>query len=113
MRRVMKLADSIPSLVRRFARELRFYRLVLKHPRTPRASRILLGAAIAYAASPIDLIPDFIPIIGHLDDALILPVLAWLALRLIPRDVIAECRNQAHERGAGQPSPDCDTVPAA
>ncbi len=81
------------SLIQRFRQELAFYRLVLKHPRTPRASRILLGAAIAYAVSPIDLIPDFIPVIGHLDDVIILPILIGLALRLIPKDVLAECRN--------------------
>jgi uncharacterized membrane protein YkvA (DUF1232 family) len=79
--------------VKRLSQEIAFYRRVLKHPRTPRTSRILLGAAIAYAVSPIDLIPDFIPVIGHLDDAIILPLLIWLALRRIPADVIAECRS--------------------
>ena len=88
----MKLRERVRWIVNRFRQEIDFYRLVLKHPRTPRAARFFLGAAIAYAASPIDLIPDFIPIIGHLDDAIILPTLIWLALRLIPKDVIDECR---------------------
>ena len=75
---------------------------MLKHPLTPRASRVFLGAAIAYAVSPIDLIPDFIPVIGLLDDVIVLPALIWLALRLIPRDVIADCRNRQKESASGQ-----------
>jgi len=99
----MKLTERARLIVKRFSQEIEFYRLVLKHPRTPRASRFFLGAAIAYAVSPIDLIPDFIPVIGHLDDVIILPVLIWFALRLIPKDVIAECRNRVKENTSGQP----------
>jgi len=80
------------QLVRTFEQEIRVYRLVLTHPRTPWLARILLGAAVAYAASPIDLIPDFIPVIGYLDDIIIVPMLVVIALRLIPKDVVAECR---------------------
>lgn len=95
----MKLAERARTIIKRFLQELAFYRLVLKHPRTPRTARFFLGLAIAYAVSPIDLIPDFIPVIGHLDDVIILPVLIWLAIRYIPKDVIAECRNrQSAER---------------
>ena len=90
----MNLIQSAISLINRFSQEIRIYRLVLKHPRTPRLAQVLLGAAIAYAVSPIDLIPDFIPVVGHLDDVIVLPVLIWLALRLIPTDVIAECKLQ-------------------
>lgn len=90
----MKLIERARAISKRFSREIAFYRLVLKHPRTPRSAKFLLGAAIAYAVSPIDLIPDFIPVIGHLDDIIVLPALVWLAIRLIPKDVIAECRNR-------------------
>jgi uncharacterized membrane protein YkvA (DUF1232 family) len=90
----LKLTELTRGLVTRFSQEIEFYKVVLRHPRTPRASRLLLGAAIAYAASPIDLIPDFIPVIGHLDDLILVPLLIWLATRLIPRDVITECRNR-------------------
>ncbi|MCK9195650.1 MAG: YkvA family protein [Syntrophales bacterium] len=96
----MKLLEHSRSLVRRFLQEIEFYRRVLRHPRTPRVSKLLLGAAIAYAVSPIDLIPDFIPVVGHLDDLVILPLLIWTAVMLIPKGVTAECR-QAKEDGAG------------
>ena len=96
----MKLIEHSRSLIGRFRAEIEFYRRVLRHPRTPRVAKLLLGAAIAYAVSPIDLIPDFIPVVGYLDDLVILPLLIWAAVRLIPETVIAECR-QAKEDGAG------------
>lgn len=94
----VKFTEHARRLVDRFLREIAFYRLVLKHPETPRLSRFLLGAAIAYALSPVDLIPDFIPIIGHLDDLIILPFLIWLAIRMIPKRVMQECRQMQDSR---------------
>lgn len=82
------------SVVRR---ELAVYRRVLVHPQTPWLARLLLGAALAYLASPIDLIPDFIPVLGHLDDAVIVPGLVLLALKLVPREVVAACREAGEE----------------
>jgi len=81
------------------ARELKVYRLILKHERTPRVTRWLLGAALAYALSPVDLIPDWVPLLGHVDDVVIVPALVWLSLRFVPADVIAECRARAVELG--------------
>lgn len=72
--------------------ELGYYRCLIGHSGTPKASKVLLGAAVAYFVSPIDVIPDFVPIVGQLDDILIVPGLIWLALRLVPADVAAECR---------------------
>ena len=83
------------SIYTRFRREVRVYKLALADPRTPTPAKWLLRAAVAYALSPVDLIPDFIPLVGHLDDAVIIPALVWLALRLIPGDVIDDCRAAA------------------
>ncbi|WPL81178.1 YkvA family protein [Bordetella hinzii] len=67
----------------------------VKHPGTPWYAKAVGLFAVAYALSPIDLIPDFIPILGYLDDAILLPCLIWLAVRLLPRDVLAQARQQA------------------
>ena len=80
-------------------RELRTARRVAEHPRTPRLARWCLAAAVAYAVSPIDLIPDFIPVLGHLDDLLVVPGLIALGIWLVPADVVAECRAAAAEDG--------------
>jgi len=69
-----------------------FWRRVMAHPATPRRVRWLAGAALAYLASPIDLIPDFIPVLGHLDDLVVVGGLLYLARRAIPPEVLEECR---------------------
>lgn len=91
--------ERLKALAARCQREIGFYRAVLADPRTPRAARWLLGLALTYAVSPVDLIPDFIPVLGHLDDVLLVPLLIWLALRLIPKDVIAEHRVRLESSG--------------
>jgi len=88
----MRFPERLKGLVKGFIQEIEFYRRVLKHPLTPFISKVLLGIAIAYALSPVDLIPDFIPVLGYLDDLLVLPLLIWLATILIPKNVIIECR---------------------
>ncbi|MER3424652.1 MAG: hypothetical protein C4293_16960 [Nitrospiraceae bacterium] len=79
----------------RLMREIRAYRLLIAEPRVPRPARWLLGLAVGYALSPIDLIPDCIPVIGHLDDLVVIPLLVTLALTMIPRDVLEDCRHRA------------------
>ncbi|HHM2297800.1 TPA: YkvA family protein [Legionella anisa] len=71
---------------------------VAKSPKTPWIPKIIVIFALAYALSPIDLIPDFIPILGYLDDLILLPILIYLAVKLIPSDVWDECRNKASIR---------------
>jgi uncharacterized membrane protein YkvA (DUF1232 family) len=75
-------------------RELELYQRVLKDSRTPRLAKIFLGLAIGYLLLPFDLIPDFIPVLGQLDDILIVPGLFYLARRLIPKELIEEHRKQ-------------------
>lgn len=69
----------------------------LRHPRCPWHARILAAFLTAYAFSPIDLIPDFIPVLGYLDEIVLLPVGIWLVLSLIPESVLTECRRKATE----------------
>lgn len=67
----------------------------LRHPRTPMAAKLVASLVVAYAVSPIDLIPDFIPVLGLLDDVVLLPLGIALCIKLVPADVLAECREQA------------------
>ena len=69
--------------------------LALKDRRTPLPAKILAAVTVAYALSPIDLIPDFIPVLGYLDDVLLLPILVIAVTKLIPKPVWIECRSQA------------------
>lgn len=75
-----------------------------RHPDTPWTARLLVAFIVGYALSPIDLIPDFIPILGYVDELILLPLLLGLALRLIPAPVLAECRRRADE-WIGRPRP--------
>lgn len=72
--------------------------LAARHPGTPWYAKLLVAGIVAYAFSPIDLIPDFIPVLGLLDDLVLIPLGIWLAIRLVPADVLAECRARVQER---------------
>jgi uncharacterized membrane protein YkvA (DUF1232 family) len=86
------MLERIRSAAQGFQREIKVYRLVLQDSRVPKRAKWLLGLALGYALSPIDLIPDFIPVVGYLDDILIVPTLIWLATRSIPPEVLDDCR---------------------
>jgi uncharacterized membrane protein YkvA (DUF1232 family) len=82
--RAKKLKTDIPAVF-----------LALKKTETPVLAKICAGATIIYALSPIDLVPDFIPVLGYLDDLIILPALVALAVKLIPHEVLEQCRSES------------------
>jgi uncharacterized membrane protein YkvA (DUF1232 family) len=84
--------NKLRKLFLRFRRELQLYRNILADPRTPKLTKILLGSAVTYALTPVDIIPDFIPVVGHLDDVLIIPALVYFALKSIPPPLLEEHR---------------------
>lgn len=71
--------------------------IAARDPRTPWPAKLLAAVVVAYALSPIDLIPDFIPVLGYLDDLVLVPLGIWLVLRLIPDEVMADARARAAE----------------
>ncbi|MGE5123295.1 MAG: YkvA family protein [Acidobacteriaceae bacterium] len=89
--------DTWKSRARQLKTELYALFLAYKDPRTPWYARILAAVVVGYAFSPIDLIPDPIPVLGYLDDLVLIPLGIYLALRLIPPEVMSECRQQAQE----------------
>ncbi|MFA6178139.1 MAG: YkvA family protein [Candidatus Methylopumilus sp.] len=88
------MKQKLKQIAQTLKAEFQVYRLVLRHPDTPRMAKWLLALAIGYVLMPFDLIPDFIPIIGQLDDLIIVPGLVYLALKLIPDEVIQQCREE-------------------
>ena len=87
--------SMLVALIAFISRELRVYRLMARHPRTPRGSKILLWVAVAYAVWPLGLVPDLIPIVGYVDDVIIVPILVFIAVRRVSREVVTECRSRA------------------
>jgi len=91
----MSVIDAITNWARRIKRDVVMLWFARRHPDTPLLAKALCIFAASYALSPIDLIPDFIPVLGYVDDALLLPALIWLAVRMLPGHVVDECRLQA------------------
>jgi uncharacterized membrane protein YkvA (DUF1232 family) len=81
--------------VRELKRETIALYFAARHPLTPWYAKLFVGILVAYALSPIDLIPDFIPVLGYLDDLVLIPLGIVLAIKLIPDPVLIECRAQA------------------
>lgn len=92
------MIDALKSWARNLRRNIVALWIAARDPRTPLAAKIVAGAVAAYALSPIDLIPDVIPVLGYLDDLLIVPLGIWIAVRLIPASLLAEFRTAASDR---------------
>ena len=91
----MTAGEKLKAWARRIKRDGVTLWFACKSPQTPWYAKALGAFVVAYALSPIDLIPDFIPVLGFDDDVLLLPGLIWLSLRLLPPPVLAACRAQA------------------
>ena len=89
------VVDSWKQRAQKLKIEVYAIYLAYKHPETPWYAKAFTGLVIAYSLSPIDLIPDFIPVLGYLDDLLLVPLGISLAINMIPEAVMAECRAQA------------------
>jgi uncharacterized membrane protein YkvA (DUF1232 family) len=90
----MAFRKRLREIAHSLRQHLALYTAIYRDPRTPWLARCLLGAALAYLALPFDLIPDFLPVIGHLDDVLIIPGLIFLALRLVPSEIYDDHRQR-------------------
>jgi uncharacterized membrane protein YkvA (DUF1232 family) len=102
----LKQMSNLRAWARRIKRDGATLWFACRHSGTPWQVKALAAFVVAYALSPIDLIPDFVPVLGYLDDVLLLPGLIWLAIRLLPRDVVTACRMQADQwmqRGSTRP----------
>ena len=91
----MTFLQTLKTRARELKRETYVLYLAVRDPRTPWYARAIAAAVVAYALSPIDLIPGFIPVIGYLDDLIVVPLGIALALKLVPANVMADCRTQA------------------
>lgn len=89
--------------VRQVKSEVMVLWLAYRDPRTPWPARVMVAAVVAYALSPIDLIPDAIPVLGYLDDLILVPLGLHVALRMIPPEVLADCRARLAEETLPRP----------
>jgi uncharacterized membrane protein YkvA (DUF1232 family) len=94
---VSKLAARLRLRARSLKQELTALYYAVRHPSVGRAPKIIGAIALGYALSPLDLIPDFIPVLGLLDDLIIVPALIVLAIKLVPKGIMASCREKAKE----------------
>ena len=97
-------AMSLKERVQRLKADIPAVFLALKDKETPCYAKFLAAVTVGYALSPIDLIPDFIPVLGYLDDILILPALVALTIRSIPKEIMEKCRRRSEDMwAAGKP----------
>ena len=97
-----KALHHLRDRARALGQEVHALYLAYRDPRVPLHARLFAACVVGYALSPVDLIPDPIPILGYLDDLVLVPIGVALAIRLIPNEVLAECRERA--RSADPPA---------
>jgi len=97
----MPSIEDIKKRVRHLKGETFALYLAARHPDTPWYAKVFVAGIVAYAFSPIDLIPDFIPVLGYLDDLVLFPLGIAVAIKMIPPEVLAECRSRAQASPAG------------
>ena len=92
----MNIISILKQSLKKLKTEVLTLYCVARHPKTPWYAKVFIAIVVAYALSPIDLIPDFIPVLGYLDDLILVPLGIVLSLKMVPKAVVAECREQAH-----------------
>ncbi len=91
----MEFFNKLKAKVKKLKNEIQVLTIAYSDPRTPWTAKLLIGITVGYLLSPIDLIPDFIPVLGILDDLILVPLLITASIKLIPEIVIAEARESA------------------
>lgn len=92
---MVEIKERIIQWAKKLKRDLIAIYMAMKNPKTPWYAKVMALVVVGYAFSPIDLIPDFIPILGYLDDALLLPIGIAITIRLIPKEIMAQARKEA------------------
>ena len=98
------MLGRLKAWVKTVKRDIAALWIAARDPRCPLAAKLVAGLVVAYALSPIDLIPDFIPVLGYLDDLILLPLGIALAIRLLPRQLLADARVRAETLPRPAPS---------
>jgi uncharacterized membrane protein YkvA (DUF1232 family) len=91
----LKILETLKTKVKKLKNEIIVIYYAYQHPKTPVLPKVIILFTLGYVLSPIDLIPDFIPILGYVDDLIILPVLILLSIKLIPHEIMKESRKKA------------------
>lgn len=91
----MSLRQTLKEMANKLKSEFAFYKRLQQHPQTPWFAKALLWLAIGYLLMPFDLIPDFLPVIGQLDEVVIIPLLLYLAVKCTPQTVVEVCKQQS------------------
>lgn len=92
---MMPFAQSLRERTRKLKIDALALGLAVRHPQTPWYAKLLVAGLVAYVVTPVDLVPDFIPVFGFIDDLIFVPIALGLAGRLVPESVLADCRGRA------------------